>query len=101
MGGLSDSSAIADSSSTLRPLLRLAWPVFTEEILNMLVGYTDWYLAGHYLPGTSYRAAMGLIAYSLWLIPSLFSAIAIGAVALTARMVGAGERQQSRHVLAQ
>lgn len=67
----------------------------------MLVGYTDWYLVGHYLPGTSHRAAMGLIAYSLWLIPSLFSAVAIGAVALTARMVGAGQRQQARHVLAQ
>jgi putative MATE family efflux protein len=85
----------------LRPLLRLAWPVFLEEILNMLVGYTDWWLAGHYLEGTAYRAAMGLIAYSLWLIPSLFSAIAIGAVALTARFVGAGDWKQARHVTAQ
>ena len=67
----------------------------------MLVGYTDWWLAGHYLPGTSYQAAMGLIAYSLWLVPSLFSAIAIGAVALTARFVGAGDLRSARHVTAQ
>jgi putative MATE family efflux protein len=98
---LNASPPIADTSNTLRPLLRLAWPVLIEELLNMLVGYTDWYLAAHYLEGTAYRAAMGLIAYSLWLIPSLFSAIAIGAVALTARMVGAGQWQQARHVTAQ
>lgn len=67
----------------------------------MLVGYTDWWLAGHYLEGTSYRAAMGLIAYSLWLVPSMFSAIAIGAVALTARFVGAGDLKSARHVVGQ
>lgn len=67
----------------------------------MLVGYTDWYLAGHYLEGTAYRAAMGLIAYSLWLVPSLFSAIAIGAVALTARFVGGGDMRSARHVTGQ
>ncbi len=67
----------------------------------MLVGYTDWYLAGRYLEGTSYRAAMGLIAYSLWLVPSLFSAIAIGAVALTSRFVGAGDMRSARHVTGQ
>jgi putative MATE family efflux protein len=82
-------------------LLLLAGPVFVEEILNMLVGYTDWWLVGNYLPGAAPRAAMGLIAYSLWLIPSLFSAIAIGAVALTARFVGAGDWRQARHVTAQ
>jgi putative MATE family efflux protein len=79
----------------------LAWPVFAEEILNMLVGYTDWWLAGHYLEGTSYHAAMGLVAYSLWLIPSLFSAVAIGALALTARFVGAGQWREARAVAAQ
>lgn len=101
MRRVSASPPIAESQSTLRPLVRLAWPVFTEEILNMLVGYTDWWLAGHYLQGTSYQAAMGLIAYSLWLVPSLFSAIAIGAVALTARFVGAGDLRSARHVTAQ
>lgn len=67
----------------------------------MLVGYTDWWLTGHYLEGTSHHAAMGLIAYSLWLIPSLFSAVAIGALALTARYVGGGDYRTARQVAAQ
>ena len=33
----------------LRPILRLAAPVLAEESLTMLVGYTDWWLVGHYL----------------------------------------------------
>lgn len=67
----------------------------------MLVGYTDWWLAGHYLPGAEYRAAMGLMSYSMWLIPSLFAALSIGAIALTARFVGAGDWKLARHVTAQ
>ena len=30
--------------SRLRPMLWLAIPVFAEESLNILVGYTDWWL---------------------------------------------------------
>lgn len=67
----------------------------------MLVGYTDWWLAARYLQGDDYRAAMGLMAYSLWLIPSFFSAVAIGAVALTARFIGAGQQHEARRVTGQ
>jgi len=94
-------STTLDSHGTLRPLLRLAGPVFVEELLNMLVGYTNWWLAGHFLEGTAPRAAMGLIAYCLWLLPSLFAAFAIGAIALTSRFVGAGDWKSARHVTAQ
>ncbi len=93
--------ALSESSSTWRPLLRLAWPVFAEEILNMLVGYTDWWLTGHYLKASEYGAAMALMAYSMWLIPSLFSAVAIGAVALIARFVGGGQWHEARRVVSQ
>ena len=72
-------------------MLWLALPVLAEQLLTMLVGYTDWWLAGHYLDGPAPKAAMGLMAYVLWLIPSLFSAVAIGATALVARFVGAGD----------
>lgn len=84
--------------STLRPLWRLAWPVMAEESLNLLVGYTDWWLTGHFLAGPEYKAAMGLLAYILWVIPSLFAAVAIGATALVARSTGAGDEQQARRV---
>ena len=71
-------------------------PVLAEESLTMLVGYTDWWLAGHYLAGAEYKAAMGLMSYVLWLLPSMFAAVSIGAMALIARSVGAGDRDAAR-----
>ncbi|MBI2481632.1 MAG: MATE family efflux transporter, partial [Planctomycetia bacterium] len=89
---------LASSSSTIRPMLGLAMPVLAEESLTMLVGYTDWWLAGHFLAGAEYKAAMGLMSYVLWLLPSMFAAVAIGATALIARCVGAGDREAARRV---
>lgn len=79
-------------------MLALALPVLAEESLTMLVGYTDWWLAGHFLAGAEYKAAMGLMSYVLWLLPSMFAAVAIGATALIARFVGAGDRDAARRV---
>jgi len=79
-------------------MLGLALPVLAEESLTMLVGYTDWWLAGHFLAGAEYKAAMGLMSYVLWLLPSLFAAVAIGATALIAKFVGAGDREAARRV---
>ncbi len=90
--------AITDKSGTFRPMLWLAMPVLAEESLNLLVIYTDWWLVGHYLPGVKYKAAMGLMAYMMWLVPSLFSAVAIGATALIARSVGAGDRAAASRI---
>lgn len=86
---------------TWKPLLLLAWPVFAEEILNLLVGYTDWWLTGHFLAGAAYQSAMGVLAYILWLIPSLFAAVAIGATALTARFVGGQDLPAARRTMHQ
>src|SRR5262245_51834124 len=80
--------SIPQSAGTLRPLLRLVWPVLIEQLLVMLVGFSDTLLAGHYLSG-SHLAAMTVINYVLWTLPNLFSLVAIGAVAMTARFVGA------------
>src|SRR5262245_50036114 len=82
-------------------MLALALPVLAEESLNLLVGYTDWILTGRYLPGDEPKAAMGLMSYFLWLLPSLFSFVGIGALAVVARLVGAGERRQAAHVARQ
>ncbi|MCE9528135.1 MAG: MATE family efflux transporter [Planctomycetales bacterium] len=88
-------------TGTLRPLFALALPVMAEESLNLLVGYTDWWLAGHFLPGEEPKAAMGLMSYVLWILPTLFSLISIGAMALVARFVGAGMRKEASHVVNQ
>jgi putative MATE family efflux protein len=82
-------------SSLARAMLALALPVMAEEIANLCVGYVDWYLCGTFLPGASPKAAMSLVAYSLWLIPTLFATVAIGAHAVTARLIGAGDRQRA------
>lgn len=91
-------SPLTASSSTLRPMLRLSLPVMAEELLNLLVGYTDWWLTGHYLKGPDYPAALTVVVYTLWLLPSLFSVVAIGALALVARHVGAGDITTARRV---
>jgi len=82
-------------------MLVLALPVLAEESLNLLVGYTDWFLAGRFLPGDEPKAAMGLMSYVLWILPSLFSIVGIGSLAVVARLVGAGDRQQAAHVARQ
>lgn len=91
-------NSIASSQNTIRPMLALAMPVLAEESLTLLVGYTDWWLAGHFLVGAEYKAAMGLMSYVLWLVPSLFAAVAIGATALVARFVGAGDLNAARRI---
>src|SRR5207248_11246477 len=68
---------------------------------NLLVAYTDWFLAGHFLAGEEPKAAMGLIAYVLWMLPSLFSIVGIGALAVVARLMGAGQSAQAAHVARQ
>lgn len=76
-------------SNTVRAVLFLALPVLAEQILAVGVGLVDTWLTGNYLPGDKYLAAIGQIAYLLWLIPSLFSFISVGATALVSRFVGA------------
>jgi putative MATE family efflux protein len=79
---------VTEASSLWRPIFRLAAPVLAEETLMLLVGYTDWWLTGQFLEGAEPKAAMALMSYMMWLMPSLFSAIAIGATAVIARRFG-------------
>ncbi|HEY2416367.1 MAG TPA: MATE family efflux transporter, partial [Steroidobacteraceae bacterium] len=88
---------ITDVPGTLRPLLRLVWPVLVEQLLVMMVGFSDTLLAGHYL-SESHLAAMTVIAYALWMLTNLFSFVSIGAVAMTARFVGAGDWKGANRV---
>jgi putative MATE family efflux protein len=93
-------ASLADSRGTFRPLLFLTTPVLAEESMTLLVTWTDWYLTGRLLSsgGDDIKAAMGLMAYAMWLIPSLFSAISIGSVAIIARRYGAREFEKGRDV---
>jgi Na+-driven multidrug efflux pump len=91
---------ISQTPGTVGPLLRLVWPVLAEQVLVMLVGFSDTLLAGHYL-SPSHLAAMTVISYALWMLTNLFSFVSIGAVAMTARFVGAGDWPAANRVVAQ
>ena len=79
-------------------MLRLAIPALAEESLVLMVVWTDWILASRYFveEGDATKAAMGLMAYLMWLIPSFFSVVSIGATALIARWTGAGDIDAAR-----
>jgi putative MATE family efflux protein len=84
----------------LRPLLRLVWPVLVEQVLVMLVGFSDTLLAGHFLR-PQHLAAMTVISYALWMLTNLFSFVSIGAVAMTARFVGGRDWPMANRVVNQ
>ncbi len=89
--------SLVEKPGTLRPLLRLAAPVLLEQLLGMAVWFSDRLLTGHYLE-TPHLAAVTLMAYVLWLVWGMFSVVAIGATAMVARFVGAGDWAAARHV---
>ncbi len=75
-------------------MLRLAMPVLVEQLLIMLVGLVDTWLTGQFLGENRYLAAIGLMSYILWMLPSMFAALAIGATAMVSRFVGAKQARR-------
>ncbi len=90
---IADDRAAVNSSLLTAPLrstmLRLAWPVFVEQFLNFLVGFTDTFLAGFISKEAT--TAVGLAAYVSWLASNIFTLVSTGTVAVVARHWGAGE----------
>ncbi|MGD0767911.1 MAG: MATE family efflux transporter [Tepidisphaeraceae bacterium] len=86
----------------LTQLFALAGPVWIEQILHMLVGLNDTYLANH-LPNhaADAGAAVGTITYFLWFIGLLVASIGTGSSALIARAKGAQHRSLSNKVTGQ
>src|SRR3990170_1243869 len=94
-------SMLIDTPGTLRPMLRLTMPVLAEQLLHLLVGFTDMWLTGNLLGDDAYVAAMALMIYALWLIANLFAFVALGATAMTARFVGAADGALANRVMNQ
>lgn len=93
----SSRTALVDQPTLLKPILLLAWPVFLEQLLVLMVGLVDTLLTGRYLE-THHMAAMGQMAYLLWMIPALMSVVSIGTTAVVAREIGAGDRANANLV---
>ncbi|HEX7450332.1 MAG TPA: hypothetical protein VF306_22420, partial [Pirellulales bacterium] len=67
-----------------RAIARLALPVLGEQLLIMLVGFSETLLTGRYL-SPAHLAAIGQMAYVMWLLNNLYVAIDTGALAVVAR----------------
>ena len=93
---MSKSSIVSPATGAYRQMLRLALPVLAEQLLFSLVLLTDVWLTGRFLKEAPQLAAIGLIAYLLWFLNSLFDFVTIGATALTARFVGAQKLSDAR-----
>lgn len=93
-------SSLVDQPTLLKPILLLAWPVFLEQLLVLMVGLVDTLLTGRFLE-TYHMAAMGQMAYLLWMIPAMMSMISIGTTAVVAREVGGGNRTTANLVMNQ
>jgi len=92
---------LIESPGTLRPMLRLTAPVLAEQLLHLLVGFVDMWLTGNLLRDDAYIAAMSLMIYTLWLIANLFAFVSLGATAMTARFVGAGDMPLANRIMNQ
>ena len=92
---------VVGTAGTVRPVLRLVWPVLLEQVLALTVGFTDKWLAGNLLEGPAPLAAVGLVAYCLGFLPALFAIPGVAATALVARSVGAGDLPAARRAAAQ
>ena len=96
-----DSPSPAADARLLPRLLRLALPALAEQSLTLLVTWIDTMLTSHFLPGDKFLAAMNQVNYLLWLVPSIFTFVGIGATAVIARFVGANDRAAAQKVMHQ
>src|SRR5438067_7867057 len=80
-----------------RRVFGLAWPVLALQLLVMTVDLSDRFLVGH-VPGAgadvarSMLAAQGTAHYIAWFISSYTVLVTVGATAVVAWCVGAGDR---------
>src|SRR5882757_6174238 len=94
-------TSLVDRPGTFRPMLWLTLPVLVEQMLHVLVGFTDLWLTGNFLPGEAYVAAMTLMIYALWLVGNVFGVVALGSTAMVARFVGARDYGMANRVMNQ
>ena len=88
---------VHDARPPWRIVVRLAWPVLVQQFLILSVGLYDQFLAGNNPPPgehhlVDYQAAQANANYIAWFLSSCTTLVSVGATALVARFVGAGDR---------
>jgi putative MATE family efflux protein len=93
-------AALDRSRPMSRRVLALALPVLAQQFLILVVGLSDRYLAGHIGAETpdqqaAYQSALNTAGYLSWFISSYTVLVSVGATAVVARCVGAGDRRSA------
>jgi putative MATE family efflux protein len=108
MGATLTTANIPVSANRLiwRQVLALALPALAQQYLYLLVRLSDQYLADHFeLPDPSqrqtYLSALTTAGYLYWFVSSYTILVSVGATALVARFVGAGDWILARRATAQ
>jgi MATE family, multidrug efflux pump len=94
------------ASQLARRVIGLAWPVLALNFLVLTVDLSDRFLVGNLPSGTPHEAqaklaAQGNAHYVAWFISSYTVFVSVGATALVARCVGAGDWRLARRATAQ
>jgi len=82
-----------------RTILTLAWPVVVEQTFFAFGSVINTILIGRL--GASSLAAIGLGQQAEFMPQVVFAAVVVGATAIVARHVGAGEAQEANHTVGQ
>jgi putative MATE family efflux protein len=82
-----------------KEILKLAWPAIAETVLHTFIWVVDTAMVGRL--GAQALSAVGLSGSVYWNVLWVFSAIAIGAMAVVARSVGAGDIRRATHAAGQ
>lgn len=85
--------AILDEARLSQSVIRMAWPVIVQQVSFTMVQLVDTLLVGHL--GKDALAGVGLASIVFWIPQSGIFAVGVGAVAVVARNVGAGQRERA------
>lgn len=88
---------LIDENNLLRSVIRLAWPVIVQQVSFSMVQLVDTALVGHL--GEDALAGVRLAGQLFWFSQAGIVAVGIGATAIVARAVGAGEGDKASRVL--
>lgn len=90
------------SAPMWRQVLVLGWPSLLQQLLIFVVMIYDAWLAGRYKPATgdhlSSQAGQTTAMYLTWFLGSYGIIVSVGATALVARFIGAGDSRGATHV---
>ncbi|SET59633.1 putative efflux protein, MATE family [Natronincola peptidivorans] len=87
------------SKNISKQILILAWPVILEMMMHTLVWTADTAMVGRLTPAAI--AGVNLGAHIMFSMGHIFGALGIGATAMVARHIGAGERDKAEYIGAQ